>query len=176
MMWNINSTFWQPGTGANANFTRLALAQEFEHRFALFLPPLADGRALQGNNGNCGRGFHWNWKTDGQGSGMEIREWVGSNPAQLVGGSITFNTDIGGVFSYTDLYLMGSVSPAEMDAGNSELRFMDESTCSPTYFGPISDFSSADIIASAGERIPSSADSQQDFRTAWIMLHLPLGP
>ncbi len=71
---------------------------------------------------------------------------------------------------------MGSVSPEEMDAGNSELRFMDESNCGPTYFGPISDFSSADIIASAGERIPSSADSQQDFRTAWIMLHLPGAP
>ena len=176
MMWNINSNFWQPGTGANANFTRLALAQEFEHRFALFLPPLADGRALQGNNGNCGRGFHWNWKTDGQGSGMEIREWVGSNPAQLVGGSITFNTDIGGVFSYTDLYLMGYVSPLEMNFGNSELRYMNTSTCTSSYSGAISAFNSADIIATAGPRAPSWLLSQKDFRTGWVMIHLPGDP
>ena len=37
----------------------------------MFLPPLADGRSLQGTAG-CGRGSHWNWKVDGQASGMEI--------------------------------------------------------------------------------------------------------
>ena len=111
MMWNINNPSWQPGDGGNADFTRLALGQEFEHRFALFLPPLLDGRALQGNNGSCGRVFHWNWRVDGQGSSMEISEWVGSNPAILEGNFVTFNTDIpGSVFSYTDLYLMGYVS------------------------------------------------------------------
>ena len=173
MMWNVNSSFWQPGDGPAADFTRLVLGQEFEHRWAMFLPGLLDGRVLQGDDVSCGRSAHWSRRVDGQGSGMEIPEWVGSNPAIRNGATLAFNADNGGVFSYTDLYLMGSVSPAEMDAGNSELRFMDDSTCSQTYFGPISDFSSADIIASAGERIPSSADSQQDFRTAWIMLHLP---
>ncbi len=175
MMWDINHSYWQPGDGGNAAFTRLVLGQEFEHRFALFLPDLLDGRVLQGTSG-CGRVFHWNWKVDGQGSAMEISEWIGSNPAERVGSSIAFNTDTGGVFGYTDLYLMGYVSPQEMDAGNSELRFMDDSNCSPSYFGPISKFASSDIIASAGERIPSSKDSQKDFRTAWIMIHLPGAP
>ena len=104
---------------------------------------------------------------------MEISEWIGTNPATRNGSSINFNTDTGGVFSYTDLYLMGYVSPSEMDAGNSELRFMNDSNCSPNYFGPISKFASADIIAAAGERIPSWEDSQKDFRTAWIIIHLP---
>ncbi len=91
---------------------------------------------------------------------MEISEWLGSDPAIREQSSISFNTDTDGVFSYTDLYLMGYVSPQEMDLGNSELRFMDDSNCSPSYFGPISKFASSDIIASAGERIPSSKDSQ----------------
>ena len=147
MMWNINASHWQPGDGPEADFTRLVLGQEFDHRFAQFLPPLLDGRVLQGDNG-CGRVFHWSWRVDGQGSSMEIAEWVGSQPATLQGSFVTFNTDIGGVFSYTDLYLMGYVSPAEMDAGNSELRFMDNSNCSNQYFGDISTFSSADIVAS----------------------------
>ncbi len=174
MMWNVNSSFWAAGTGPNANFTRLALGQEFEHRFAMFLPNLLDGRQLQGNNSSCGRGAHWNWRVDGQGSSMEISDWVGSNPAQLAGSFVTFNTDIpGSVFSYTDLYLMGYVSPAEMDAGNSELRYMDNSNCSNIYNGTISTFSSADIIASAGPRLPDSTQSEKNFRTAWIMFYRP---
>ncbi len=139
----------------------------------MFLPNLADGRTLQGTN--CGRAFHWNSKVDGQGSGMEIAEWVGSSPATEVGGQISFNTDIGGVFSYSDLYLMGYVSPEEMDAGNSELRYMDDGCASP-YFGPISSFSSADIIETAGPRVPDSTAAQRDFKTAWIMIHQPGDP
>ena len=174
MMWNINSNHWQPGSGPNASFTRLVLGQEFEHRFAMYLPNLRDGRRLQGGTRGCSRTYHWNWRVDGQGSCMEISEWVGSNPATLRGKVVTFNTDItGGIFSYTDLYLMGYVSPSEMDAGNSELRYMDTSTCGSQYFGKISRFSSADIIASAGPRIPDSTKAQKEFRTAWIMIHQP---
>ena len=176
VMWNINSTTWQPGAGGNAAFTRLALGQEFEHRFAMFLPDLLDGRALQGNNGPCGRSAHWSWRVDGQGSCMEISEWVGGNPAILEGNFVTFNTDIGGIFSYTDLYLMGYISPEEMDAGNSELRFMDNSDCAPSYFGPISHLSSTDIIASAGPRVPDSTEEDHHYRTGWIMVHLPGSP
>ncbi len=175
MMWNINSSFWAPGSGGDADFTRLVLGQEFEHRWALFLPDLADGREMQGPNGSCGRRFHWNFKVDGQGSGMEIPEWVGSNPATRLSGTLHFNTDIGGVFSYTDLYLMGYVTPEEMDAGNSELRYMD-SGCSSPYFGQISDFSSAEIIEVAGPRNPDSNEAQHDYKTAWIMIHQPGDP
>ena len=170
MMWGVNSDFWASGDGPNASFT----GQEFEHRWAMFLPDLADGRRLQGTPG-CGRQFHWSFKVDGQGSGMEIAEWVGSNPATRVGGNLNFNTDIGGVFSYADLYLMGYVSPEEMDAGNSELRYLDDD-CSSPYSGPISSFSSADIIETAGPRIPDWTTSQQDFKTAWIMIYQPGEP
>lgn len=175
-MWNIRSSHWQAGTGAGANFTRLALAQEFEHRWAMYLPDLKDGRRLQGFSG-CGRVFHWNWRVDGQGSGMEIAEWVGTNPAVPRGTFVQFNSDIpGGVFSYTDLYLMGYVSPAEMDAGSSELRFMETADCRSSYFGKISPFSSKEIIASAGARVPDFTKAQKEFRTAWIMIHLPGAP
>ena len=176
MMWNLNHDYWQPGTGSEAEFTRLAIGHEVEHRFAMFLPPLLDGRILQGDDGSCGRTFHWSWKADGQGSAMEISEWVGSSPASLVGSFVTFNTDTGGLYSYTDLYLMGFVSPAEMDAGNSELRFMNTSTCAPTYGGVISNFSSADIVAAAGVRSPDARAPQKDYRTAWIVLHRPGAP
>ncbi len=178
MMWNINESFWQPGTGGDAAGVRLVLGQEFEHRFGMFLPPAA-GRELQGNNGSCGRGAHWNFKVDGQGSSMEISDWVGSSPATwipTVFTTINFNTDIpGGIWSYPDLYLMGYVSPSEMDAGMAEFRYMDNAACFnfEEYNGPITNLSSSDIVASAGPRIPNSTAAQKDFRTAWVMLHLP---
>ena len=177
MMWNVNASHWVPGDPPAADFTRLALGQEFEHRFALFLPPLLDGRVMQGDDNICGRTLHWNWQIDGQGSSMEISEWVGANPAVPDGLFVNFNTDIpGGIFSYSDLYLMGYVTPAEMDAGNSELRFMEGSNCSSPFFGTISSFSSADIIASAGPRVPDSASEDKNYRTGWIMIHLPGQP
>jgi hypothetical protein len=175
-MWDINSGNWAPGTGPDANFARLALAQEFEHRWALFLPDLLNGLPLQGDNGPCGRAYHWNWRIDGQGSGMEIAEWVGTNGASPEGLFINFNTDTGGVFSYADLYLMGYLSPAEMDAGNSEFRYMDGSTCGTDYFGPITQLSSADIVATAGLRIPDHTASPKNFRTVWIMFYQPGDP
>ncbi len=177
MMYNINSSTWQPGAGPPADFTRLALGQEFEHRFAMFLPDLLTGQQLQGDDNSCGRVFHWNWKVDGQGSSMEISEWVGSNPAVPQETFVSFNTDIpGSVFSYTDLYLMGYVSPAEMDAGNSELRYMSNSSCGSNYFGSVFNFSSASIVAAAGPRVPDSTAAQHDYRTGWIMIHLPGDP
>jgi len=183
MMWNQAS--WGPNDTA-----MLVMGQEFEHRFAMFLSPLLDGRPLQGDDAACGRSSHWNWKVDGQGSGMEIREWIGTNPAVLGGDCapgffdfICSNTDIGrspaglpAVWSFTDLYLMGYVSPAEMDAGNSELRYMDNSDCNSNYNGTISTFSSADVVAANGARIPDSVASQHDFHTGWIMIHLPGSP
>lgn len=176
VMWNAAN--WDEG--AAGAFTQLVLGQEFEHRFAMFINPLLDGRSMQGTGGGCGRGSHWNFRVDGQGSGMEIAEWAGSSPATLQG-TLRFNTDIGmassvtgAVFSYPDLYLMGYVSPEEMDAGASELRYLDDSAaCQSPYSGPISTWSSADIIASNGPRFPDSTVAQKHFHTGWIMLHRP---
>jgi hypothetical protein len=177
MMYNVFSGFWAPGDQPAAAFTRLALAQEFEHRFAMYLPPLLDGRQMQGDNGNCGRSAHWNFKVDGQGSGMEIANWVGATPAFPVATNVSFNTDIpGGVFSYPDLYLMGYVSGAHMDAGMSEFRYMNSSSCFNSYNGVISTIDSASIIASAGPRVPDSASAQKNFRCGWVMIHQPGDP
>ena len=176
MMWRIDNTSWQPGTDPDADFTRTVLGQEFEHRWGMFLPDLLDGRELQGDGAGCGRGSHWNWKVDGQGSGMEISEWVGENPAVPVALDNSLNTDIGGVFSYPDLYLMGMVSPQELDTLPSEFRFMDDSDCSGDYFGSITPITSGEIIDAAGPRVPDSVDSQKDFRTAWVMIHQPGDP
>ena len=64
------------------------------------------------------------------------------------------------------------VSPEEMDAGNSELRFMDNWNCAhQLYFGAISSFSSADIIEVAGPRVPDASSEDKDYRTGWIMTH-----
>jgi hypothetical protein len=190
MMWNINSSFWAPGTGSSASFTRLALGQEFEHRWALFLPDLLDGRSMQGDNGSCGRIFHWNWQIDGQGSCMELSDWRDTRPRSGTGGPlswsanqgvrlvqnfVSFNTDTGGIFGYSDLYLMGYVTPGEMDAGNSELRLVPSPSCTSGFYQPTG-FSSTDIIASAGPRIPDSSTSQKDFRTGWIIIHQPGSP
>ncbi len=174
MMWNVHN--WAPGSGQDAGFTRLVLGQEFEHRWAMFLDPVAGGRVLQGDNGGCGRSSHWSFRVDGQGSGMEIAEWVGVSPAQRQNGTIRFNTDIEGVFSPTDLYLMGYLSPEEMDARNSEFRFMDDSNCFGNYNGPVFELTAGRIIQGNGARNPSSVDAQKHFRVGWIMVHLPESP
>lgn len=172
MMWNQIS--WPTGTN---NITQIVLGQEFEHRFALFLNPISGNRTLQGSNSSCGRQFHWNFKVDGQGSAMEIAEWIGSSTLSRVGGTVNYNTDIGGVFSYPDLYLMGYVSPEEMDMLSSELRYLNNNTnCSSPYNGTVSTWDSSSIIASNGTRIPSSFSAQKNFRTAWVVIHLPDDP
>lgn len=184
VMWNINTPTWSAGTGPDADFTRMVMGHEFEHRFGVALLPLADGRVLQGDDATCGRNYHWNWRVDGQGSAMEVGEWVGSSPAVRLshpasppGFNLSYNTDIpGGLFSYADLYLMGVVSPAEMDAGLSELRFMDHADCLGDYSGLMSTFTSADIEQTSGVRIPDSTSAQKDFRAGWIMIHLPGDP
>jgi hypothetical protein len=90
---------------------------------------------------------------------------------------VSFNTDIpGGLWSYTDLYLMGYVSPAAMDAGNSQLRFLKTSDCNNDYSGVIKPFSSADLVAVAGPRVPAAAAEQHAYRTGWIMLYQPAFP
>lgn len=172
MMWNqIN---W--GTGQFST-TQLVLGQEFEHRFGMFLSPLTGNRPLQGNDASCGRGAHWNFNVDGQASGMEMREWTGSSPATRLGGTLNFNTDIGGVFSYPDLYIMGYVFGSEMDSMASELRYMNNNTnCPSSYSGTISNWTSADIVATNGTRIPNAALAQKHFNTAWVMFHLPGSP
>jgi hypothetical protein len=172
MMWNQGS--WSPGS---ATTTQLVLGQEFEHRFGMFLNPLFGGRPLQGPDNVCGRSGHWNFRVDAQGSGMEAPEWVGSSPAQRNGSRISYNADTGGVFSLPDLYIMGYVSGAEMDLFASELRYMDTNTsCALSYFGPIFTWGSADIVATSGTRLPTSATAQKDFHTAWVMIHLPESP
>lgn len=173
-MFNVND--WMPGTGFDANFTRLVLGQEFEHRWACFVnSPI--GVPLQGNDGNCGRSAHWNFRVDGGGSGMEIAEWVGEDPATKLPGTLHFNSDIpGSVFSYPDLYLMGYVSPSEMDSGMAEFRYMTASTCGQEYNGAISPLSSATFVTYNGPRNPPSTTSQKHFKTAWVMFYQPGEP
>jgi hypothetical protein len=175
MMWNVND--WQPGTNSFAAFTRLVLGQEFEHRWGMFLNDiLADGDLLQlqGDDGPCGRGAHWNFNTDGQGSGMEVAEWTGAGPTSRLSGTVRFNTDIGGVFSYLDLYLMGYVSPQELDDSSSEIRYMlANAACGTPYSGPISSFSSSNIVVTNGVRTPPSTLSQKHFKAGWVMFYLP---
>jgi len=175
IMWNVHQPDWAVGTGPDAEFTRIAMAHEYEHRFGIDMPPLLDGTPLQGGGG-CYVSGHWNRSIDSQGSCMGLGEWVGSNPAQLVTNDLSFNTDTGGTYAYTDLYLMGYVSPAEMDAGNSELRSMTGSSCDAPHFGPILEFDSGDIIAAAGPRVPDSTAEDKHYRTGWAMVHLPGDP
>jgi hypothetical protein len=180
MFWNVNDKGWVPGAGPDAHFTRIAMGHEFEHQWGLFLPPI-EGLRLQGA-GDCSTPGHWNFHVDNQASCMQLLEWYGADPARvLVTDEIPFefNRDIlGGLYSYTDLYVMGYVTPEEMDAGNSEFRYMNDWTCDGPgpYFGPITEFTSADVIAAAGPRIPDAASAPKHFRAAWCMIHLPGDP
>jgi len=176
MMWNVNGS-WLPGEGPGTHGTRLSINHEFGHRFTCFLPDLLDGRQLQGGGGACGTPSHWNLHVDGQGSAMQIPEWSGDSPPQWIPGLLRVNADTGYYFSFTDLYLMGLVTPAEMDAGNSELRYIEDADCSTrTSGGVYTFFDSSDVIAAAGPRIPDTTGAQRRFRTAWVMIHLPGDP
>lgn len=174
MFYDVNDSLWVPGSAAAAGLTRLVLAHEYNHRWGVYLPELTPGRPMQGE-GNCGSSGHWNGRVDAQGSGLGVGEWVGTDPAvNTTFGGASFNTEIPeGTFSYLDLYLMGMVSGGEMDALASELRYIRTPNCGSQAFGPTPSFSSADLVASAGARVPDSIASQKGFRTAWVMLHLP---
>lgn len=174
MMWHVDD--WETGAGAGADFTRLAIAHEYLHRFGIDLPPLLDGTPMQGPGSGCGNSGHWNWQLDDQASCMGLGEWVGTNPANLLYAGVNFNGDIGGAYSYTDLYMMGYVSPAEMDAGSSEFRAMTASDCASPHFGPIVNLTSADIVAAAGPRVPDSTAEDKHYRTGWAMVHQPGDP
>jgi hypothetical protein len=179
--WNINFNSWQQGTGPEAFMTRIALGHELEHRYAVYLPDLLDGRRMQGYGGyGCYGPGHWNPAFDSQGSAMGIGEWVGWHPATIAASYPDFyllNADTGGLWSYTELYLMGYVSPVEMDAGNSELRYMEGWDCvSVDHFSRITMLTSADIIAAAGPRVPDSTAEDKNFRMGWVMIHLPGDP
>jgi hypothetical protein len=167
--------------------TLAIVSSAYRHRWGIYLPDLLDGRRLRGENdthgfdGPCGGATKWNGQVDGQGSINGNREWIGSNPAipgPTFFESASLNTDIPhGQFSYLELYLMGLVSPAEVDAGMSELRYMDDAVdCDLPYSGPISEFTLADIVVTAGQRVPDSLASQKDFRTAWVIIHQPGDP
>ena len=52
MMCNVNS--WVPGNGQSANFTRLVLGQEFEHRLAMFLGRQTAAHRCQRRHGEPG--------------------------------------------------------------------------------------------------------------------------
>ncbi|OGC76826.1 MAG: hypothetical protein A2Z27_06225 [candidate division Zixibacteria bacterium RBG_16_50_21] len=181
MMWNIAS--WDADSSDLANATHLVLGQEFEHRWGMFLFDTDNGVMLQGDDvSGCGRSSHWNWQVDLQGGGMESQEWTGSSPATVdstlytnIFADLAFNSDIGGVWSFTDLYLMGYVSPAEMDSGNSESRFMDDG-CTDPYSGTITSFNSDNIANTNGFRSPDAGSSQHSFRTAWIVFYQPGDP
>ncbi len=184
MMWNVNDALWTiPGA------TRAIMGHEFGHRWACFLPPTSDGIEFQGDNTECYAVSHWNSRVDAQASVLGISEWIGSDPAVLTPqffNYINFNTEIpnpptgGGLWSYPELYLMGYVSPAEMDSLTQEFRYMVDAVCDPAtpHAGAIRALSSADIIAAAGPRAPTSTDpeSQKHFRAAWIMVHQPGSP
>lgn len=171
---------WEGGSGTNAEVTRLVLGHEFLHRFACFLPPFQDGRSLQGSAG-CASTGHWSYRVDGQFDTLILPEFVGSGPALAIVGFLARNLDHPlGFWSAPALYLMGFVSGAEMDALASELRYMDTYDCSTgsgvPYNGPISSFTSADIVASAGPRVPDASVSQKHWKAGWIVLHQPGAP
>lgn len=187
MMWNLDG--WAAGDSDTALVTQLVLCHELEHRFGIFLRSLPGGRPLQGY-APCGRTAHWSWQVDAQGGCIELRDWVGESPATaeyascfpVVGVPFCFNADVGmasasvgGAYSFPDLYLMGYATAEEMDAGASELRYLDGGCDSPND-GAISSWSSADLIAVHGPRLPNATDAQHAYRTAWVIVHPPGEP
>jgi len=146
---------------------------EIGHRWAVWLPDLADGRSLEGDGGACGTGLHWGFYVDCQWSSLQCLEWVGDHPLKNNGDFP--NTDTGGWLSLLEVYLMGYISAGEMDALMSEQRYLDQG-CKDPYNGTVSTFSSADIIAVAGERVPTVEFAQKDFKSAWVVLYQPGAP
>lgn len=147
-----------------------ALIHEFCHQWMAFLAPMPDGRSWGGGHFTC--------RVDNQG-GIHVSEWLGSDPARPR--SARLNLDTGTDLGYLPLYLMGYVSAEELDVGSSEQRYMDDldqpaGECMERYYGPVSTWSSADIIGGNGPRVPDASASQKHFKSAWVLIHQPGEP
>ena len=146
----------------------VTLDHEFGHRWMVYMAPLADGRPM--NNGG-----HSQCALDVQG-GMHGEEWSGvHNPRRKTADN---NVDTGVVWGWLQLYLMGHATPAEVQAGMSEQRYMNDAvaTCPVGYGGVVSGWTIQDIIATSGPRVPDAASAQKSFKVAWIMIHEPGDP
>jgi hypothetical protein len=186
-MWDL----WSHGARSPVAST---LTQEYIHSAGVYLGSFSNGRSFAGDGASCGRAVHWNFRLDAGGSSMEIREWKGGPASRigsagedpvLLGSTTSINSDIpGSHYSYPDLYLFGIVTADEMDSRSSELRYMDDDgsgLCTTPHNGPISTWSSVDIITSddpvmgtpVGPRMPSADKAPKDLTTLVILLHRP---
>jgi len=152
---------------ANWNLS-VTLDHEFGHRWMVYMAPLLDGRPMS-------NGSHTQCALDVQG-GMHGVEWSGDHkPHQR---SADNNVDTGVVWGWLQLYLMGHAGAAEVQAGMSERRYMNNAvaTCPTTYDGVVSGWTVQDIIDVNGPRVPAVSAAQKSFRVGWIMIHQPGDP
>lgn len=152
------------------SFTLGTLSHELLHRWAArssFIK--ADGSISSGLLGQGGS--HWSFLLDTAGSLEYGNRWVDNSDG-------TFTSLPGRkYFSPLDLYLMGfldkSQVPPMLLIENSEVDPAQVSQSGVTISGAATTVTIDDIIAADGERVPSYADSQKNFKIGCIFITQP---
>lgn len=150
--------------------TMTHLSHEFLHRWAAYVKFVKDGEPLSSDLLGKG-GAHWSFLLDTAGSLMYGNRWHDN-------GDGTFTALAGRkYYSPMDLYLMGFIDASEVPP----MRLIQNEDTDParlpeagaTIDGTARYITVEDIIAAEGERTPSAADSQKEFKFAFILLTRP---
>lgn len=163
---------------------RYVFGQEFMHRWGSFVNIEKEGLD---ENALLGRDTaHWSYFLQTTNSPMEGNTWTDNGDGTWTTANTATST-----YSDLDLYLMGFVPPEEVapqtlllvddaeaaaagvEAGSTP-EFLDRFSGgrNVTLAGTPVTFTVDDIIAAEGERVPAAADSQRDFRMAFLVLVL----
>jgi flagellar hook assembly protein FlgD/fibronectin type 3 domain-containing protein len=143
------------------------LNHEVLHRWGAFLK-LTDASGTSGNALLGKDGDHWNYLLDTRGSLHYGSRWQDNGDGTFT--AVETRT----YFSPLDLYLMGMLDKSEVPPmlliENSDLDQTKIHIVGQTISGTPRTVTIEEIIAANGERIPSAAESQKSFKTAFIFV------
>ncbi len=168
-MGNIKSMVYDP-LDPGFSDTLGILSHELLHRWAAKVTFRRDDGSISNDLLGIG-GYHWSFLLDTAGSLEYGNQWVDN-------GNGTFTSLAGRrYFSPLDLYLMGLIDKSEVPP----MLLIDNPEIDPdrltepgiTIEGNPQYISIDDIIAAEGERIPSAADAQKNFRVGCLFITRP---
>jgi hypothetical protein len=156
---------------------------ELSHRWMANVDAIVDGKLIELQDSGCN--CHWieglhapaahPWKEAMQASPMGGGYWQDNQDGTFTRIADAYFVPASG-FSYLDLYLMGLIPAAEVPdfflIDNLTLINTDDPN-RPIYSGDRINITINDVIASAGTRSVSFADSQKDFNTAFVYVLEP---
>jgi hypothetical protein len=154
---------------ANLDEKLTVMAHELLHRWGAYVRYLQGGSTSTALLGEAGS--HWSYLLDSQASVMYGNAWIDNNNGTFTSSSI-WNS-----YSALDLYLMGMIPKTEVQPmiliTNLAIDPSTQSLAGATISGTASTVSIDDIVAVEGDRSPTSAQAQKEFKIGYILLTRP---